>query len=326
MLKLNDQTLAVWEAAANSTAIPTVITPSTPDITFEHFVEWINNHRESLNQVLMELGALLLRGFKCNSAEDFESVCKTFSPELLNYIGGGSPRTIVKNRVYTSTHYPAQQHIMLHNECSYLKKMPSILFFFCQQPPTDRGETPIGDMRRVLEKISPDIRDKFAEKGVTYISNLHGGKGFNRSWQETFQTDDRSKVEQILTADGYDYQWKADGGLQTSLTCPGIRNHPITGKAYWGNQAINWHPHEFDAKQRQLLLSLYGENGLPKNARYGDGTPISDQEIDHIREVLLSEEVVFNWQQGDILICDNQAIAHGRQPFTGERKILVSMA
>ena len=36
--------------------------------------------------------------------------------------------------------------------------------------------------------------------------------------------------------------------------------------------------------------------------------------------------VVFPWNEGDILMLDNMQVAHGRNPFSGERKIIVSMA
>jgi alpha-ketoglutarate-dependent taurine dioxygenase len=33
-----------------------------------------------------------------------------------------------------------------------------------------------------------------------------------------------------------------------------------------------------------------------------------------------------DWQVGDVLLIDNVAVAHGRRPFTGDRRILVAMS
>lgn len=37
-------------------------------------------------------------------------------------------------------------------------------------------------------------------------------------------------------------------------------------------------------------------------------------------------EGVFSWGKGDILLLDNMSIAHGREPYAGERKIVVAMS
>ena len=36
-------------------------------------------------------------------------------------------------------------------------------------------------------------------------------------------------------------------------------------------------------------------------------------------------EVSFPWHRGDVLLVDNLLAAHGRNPFAGERKILVAL-
>ena len=35
---------------------------------------------------------------------------------------------------------------------------------------------------------------------------------------------------------------------------------------------------------------------------------------------------MFPWEEGDVALYDNMRIAHGRQPFQGERLTLVAMA
>jgi len=48
--------------------------------------------------------------------------------------------------------------------------------------------------------------------------------------------------------------------------------------------------------------------------------------IDEIRKAYDSETVKFDWQRGDLLLVDNMLVAHGREPFTGDRRVLVAMA
>jgi Taurine catabolism dioxygenase TauD, TfdA family len=87
-----------------------------------------------------------------------------------------------------------------------------------------------------------------------------------------------------------------------------------------------FHVSGLDAKTRQILLDLYGEQGLPRNAYYGDGEPIEEEALVNIREAFKAEGVVFQWKPQDLLLLDNMLISHSRNPYKGERKILVSMA
>jgi alpha-ketoglutarate-dependent taurine dioxygenase len=48
--------------------------------------------------------------------------------------------------------------------------------------------------------------------------------------------------------------------------------------------------------------------------------------VEQIRQAYRQETVAFPWQKGDLLMLDNMLVAHGRNPFSGERKVIVSMA
>jgi hypothetical protein len=58
---------------------------------------------------------------------------------------------------------------------------------------------------------------------------------------------------------------------------------------------------------------------------YGDGTEIEDSVIAEICEIYREATVSFAWQKGDILMLDNMLTAHGRNPYVGDRKIVVAM-
>jgi alpha-ketoglutarate-dependent taurine dioxygenase len=74
------------------------------------------------------------------------------------------------------------------------------------------------------------------------------------------------------------------------------------------------------------MLSLYREEELPRNVYFGDGSPIDVDDLDQIRAAYDALKFHFDWQKDDILLLDNMLYTHGRQPFAGERKILVGMA
>ena len=74
------------------------------------------------------------------------------------------------------------------------------------------------------------------------------------------------------------------------------------------------------------MLKVLGEDALPSNATFGNGTPITTGELDEVRRAYRATEVVNPWQQGDLLILDNILVAHGRKSFHGPRRVLVAMA
>ena len=45
-----------------------------------------------------------------------------------------------------------------------------------------------------------------------------------------------------------------------------------------------------------------------------------------LRRLVRHAAIRFPWRKGDILLVDNFLVSHGRDPFKGPRRILVSMA
>lgn len=73
------------------------------------------------------------------------------------------------------------------------------------------------------------------------------------------------------------------------------------------------------------MLKYLGEDKLPTNAYFGDGSPIPVEALDTVRRLLWDQATFFTWQQGDVLMLDNYSVCHGRNTFEGERRILVAM-
>jgi hypothetical protein len=63
-------------------------------------VDWIDRNRRRWQDDLHAHGAILFRGFTgIAAAADFEDVALAVSPNLMDYVGGTSPRTKVKGRL-----------------------------------------------------------------------------------------------------------------------------------------------------------------------------------------------------------------------------------
>ena len=305
---------------STGTAIPLVIEPQTDILDL---AGWIASNWPSVQADLYKHGALLFRGFQLPDQTAFKQAVNATSVPLMQYMEGATPRTELGGKVYTSTEYPADQSIALHNELTYVMSWPMKLWFYCLQPAEQQGETPIADVRNVLRRIDPKIVERFADKGWLLVRNF--GDGLSLSWQESFHMERKSELEAYCRSARIDWQWKDGDGLQTRQVRPAIATHPVTGEQVWFNHIAFWHISSLEPQLREAMLALFGEDNLAYNTYYGDGTPIEDSIVAEIREAYRQETIAFPWQHGDLLMLDNMLVAHGRSPFVGTRKILVAM-
>jgi alpha-ketoglutarate-dependent taurine dioxygenase len=287
---------------------------------------WVIESREDLTCLLRRYGAVLLRGFPIDGAQQFASVATAITGDFSTYRDGNSPRSIVSTGVYTSTDYPANQVITLHNELSYAHSWPRLLCFYCETPASAGGETLLSSSAAALAVLDADVLTHYKSVGISYIRNLHSGFGPGRSWQQTFETDDRATVEAYLVAGGAEFQWKLDGGLWVKETRPAVRVHPDLSREVWFNQADQWHPSNLDEATRTALYAICGEAGLPLNATFGDGQPLDVADLRMLNQALLAAAVAVPLRYRDLLIVDNMLLAHGRAAYCGERRVLVGMA
>ena len=298
--------------------LPLVVQPAA-DI---NLAVWSRNNPEFIETQLLKHGALLFRGFEVSAVTEFEEFALSISPKLFNE-NGEHPRKAISGNVYTPTFYPADKRILWHNENTFNHSWPMKIWFCCLVPAQQGGETPIVDSRRVYQLLDPLLREQFEKKGVMYVRNY--GEGLGLSWETVFRTSDRAVVEEHCRKASIDFKWKAGEGLRTSCVRPGVTKHPKTGESSWFNQAQHWHISCLEPELRESLLEIFSEQDLPRNCYYGDGARIEDSVMQEILEVYRQLEVSFPWQAADILMLDNMLTAHGRNPFVGERRILVAM-
>lgn len=306
----------------NEQQLPFVIQPAVDGIDL---VSWIANNRQWLETKLLQYGGILFRNFNFTNPEYFQKCIQAISQTLIEYSYRSTPRSQVSGKIYTSTEYPAAESIPLHNEMAYSRSWPMKIGFCCVEVAEQGGETPIADSRKIWQRISPHIKEKFIEKNVMYVRNY--GQGLDLDWETVFQTNEESEVEHYCRRAGIEFKWLGKGKqLRTSQVCQAVATHPQTGDMVWFNQAHLFHVSSLKPEVRESLLAIVKVEDLPRNAYYGDGSEIDDAVIAEINKIYWQEAVMFPWQAGDILILDNMLTAHGRQPFVGSRKVLVGMA
>lgn len=300
--------------------LPLLARPTEPGARLD---VWMRDNRHRVESKLTRHGGILFRGFDLSGPRAFERVVGGVSAEALDYVYRSTPRTALGNRIFTATEYPPKQTIPLHNEEAYQRDWPMRLLFHCVRPAAQGGETLIADTLKVTARIDPAVREKFLEKGVMYVRNYGGGADL--SWQTVFQTESRDEVERYCAGHDISFEWKPDERLRTAQVCQAMAHHPSTGDRLWFNQAHLFHISSLEPRTRAAMLAVFGEEELPRNAFYGDGSPLEEEALEHVREAFRAETVHFTWQADDVLLLDNMLAAHGRSPYQGERKVLVAM-
>jgi alpha-ketoglutarate-dependent taurine dioxygenase len=120
-------------------------------------------------------------------------------------------------------------------------------------------------------------------------------------------------------------EWTDSGGLRVKQRCRAVLRHPRTGEMTFFNQVQLHHIYCLEPAVRQSLLTMFNLEDLPRHVYYGDGSAIEECVMDHIGEVYEKNAVRFQWQHGDMITLDNMLTAHGRDPYSGLRKIVVAL-
>ena len=300
---------------------PVVIQPQVEDL---NLLKWAATQRDFIEDQMTKHAALLFRGFSPLSVDGFQEFLRQTCGEPLGYEERSSPRSQVEGRIYTSTDHPASQSIFLHNEQSYNLKFPLRISFYCMLAAEEGGATPIADCRKVFERLEPALRQRFIDRDYMYVRNF--GEGLGLSWQEAFQTEDRTVVEEYCRRNDIEVEWRSRGRLRTRQVRSAAARHPHTEEATWCNHITFFHVSTLESPTRETVLAEFAEEDLPNNTYYGDGSPIEPEVLEELRRTYRAETVTFPWQEGDILLLDNMLMAHGREPFEGDRKVVVAMA
>lgn len=285
-------------------------------------VAWLSTHREFVLSRLVSHGAVLLRDFEVDGAVDFERASSVIAPVALAYEGGTAPRKRIAPGVMSSTEAPATQVIPQHTEMSYLERWPLKLLLYCVQPSETGGETPLCSLRRLRERHGERLHRLFEDRGVMYVRNY---LGFFTSWKAAFETTEPANVETFLRANAFTWEWLDGGSLRTRNVAQGLARHPSTGESVFFNQAYGLNRWYLKRTLSPAICARLGDDNLPSDTFYGDGTPIEESVLAELYGIDEEEKVRIPWQAGDVIIVDNMLATHGRMPFTGPRSVLVSL-
>lgn len=320
-------------STAHARALSSVsITPLLGHVDFPLLIEpteqireprlWADEHRGMVDELVRKHGALLFRGFPLQGAEHFEAFVHAACPaDWVEYREASTPRSHINGHVFTSTEYYPDFRIYVHNENSHVTSWPQYIFFYCRRPAAEAGHTPIADCRGVYRRLPAKLLERFSKTGWLYRRNFHPGSSI--TWQKAYGTDRRADIEEYCRENHMVARWSRDALTIRYRRWAALRN-PLTGDMTWFNHGTFFNPHAMEPALRGAVFEM-GEEKMPYNTYYGDGTPIDKATIDILDAAYAAETITFPWHAGDVLMLDNMRMAHGRTPFRGDREVLVAM-
>jgi len=300
---------------------PLVVKPKAEGL---ELAEWGKANREWIHSTLYQHGAILFRGFAIGGASGLERFIQSTSTQWAEYREPATPRKQVSGNIFTSTEYPPERIIFLHNENSHCDSWPAKLYFLCETPAIEGGETPLADCRSLYARLDPAIKEKFLARKILYVRHFGGDFGF--SWKTVFGAESPSEVDNYCSNHGMQAEWRGDGTLRDRYMRPAALRHPVTGDAVWFNHGTFFNVANLDQSARETLLSQCAPEELPYNTYYGDGSLIEPSVVEYLRNAYLAETIRFPYEKGDMVLVDNMLVAHGRSSFKGPRRVLVGMS
>jgi alpha-ketoglutarate-dependent taurine dioxygenase len=285
---------------------------------------WAAEHRDDLRALVREEGRVLIRGLPLTEAAEAAAVFRALSDGLMTEREAFAPRQSYADGVYSSTPWPPTQPMCMHHELSYTLEFPGLMLFACLTPPARGGATAVADSAAVLEALPPSLVERFERDGWMLTRTYNDEIG--ASVAEAFGTDDRGAVESYCRAQAIEFEWQPDGGLSTRQRRSAVVRSPVTGQRCWFNQIAFLNEWTLAEDVREYLVEVYGPDRLPFTTRFGNGDPIDEDVVLLINEVYEAHTQREPWQAGDLLLVDNIRTAHSREPFEGQREVVVGMA
>jgi len=188
-------------------------------------------------------------------------------------------------------------------------------------------------MREFDALIPAELREKLERLGSRTIRNCapSGARRTRvddhldkRGWDASFETDDRSDVEQQCKDLGLVPIWNEDDSLTLIADLPVFDRHPITGlrlyRSYLHSQSWLNRP-----ESREAIADMGREQKVQSQQFYGNGEPFPNKEADVLNRLFAQITRAWPWQKGDVMILDNFLVAHGRSPYSGTREVQVML-
>ncbi len=204
--------------------------------------------------------------------------------------------------------------IGLHIENGNTPVCPDIVAFYSAKAAFEGSQTTICDGRRVFEAFDDERKTRWSQSMTVrrtlpeelwkrYLANEH--PAISRPEEVT-----EEHILQFKAAiPGQDFELNDDGSLVYHLTLSPVRPSRLSGGLGFAN-AVLGPSHNYE----------------PPVYTLEDGSSVTADEVEDLRDIAESCTVEINWQDGDIAVIDNTRVMHGRRAIKdADRQLYIGM-
>src|SRR5436309_8640952 len=125
---------------------------------------WAAEHRDALRAAVAGHGSLLVRGLGLRDGAETGEVFRRLGSLMIEK-EAFAPRRNYSHGVYSSSKWPPNQPMCMHQELSYALEVPGLMLFACLIAPADGGATPVADSTVVLHALPTELPKRFEKVG-----------------------------------------------------------------------------------------------------------------------------------------------------------------
>jgi hypothetical protein len=327
--------VAEWQTKYKSEDMPAcpieiVATPADNAMGEKYFIE----KRGELAAILQKHGTIWFRGFDLmKDPTGFRTFWESLElPPCLDPIHSSGLRKFLSKQdaVYEEVNKQSlsQHYIGLHQEMTE-RKTATTGAFVCFQPATESGgEFMIADGEKIFRDLDPETLQTLIDRKVRIsVSNLdldvlgvlpgstkeEAMEKVRQMVADTVAPKFDMDLDMIWGTDGRDMRLQAIEHAQSP-----VNRHPVTGRPVW---FCNMHNHaRFLRERRRCNVPEVGMTDV----FFGDLSQIPGELVIKVNEACEKNIVRVPMQPGDVLLCDNYRVLHGRDVFVGDRLHAVS--
>lgn len=204
--------------------------------------------------------------------------------------------------------------IGLHIENGNTPICPDIVAFYSSKAAFEGSQTTICDGRRVVAAFSDAQQERWSQR-MTVTRTLPEAlwKRYLANEHPAISEPEEVTHEHILqfkaSVPDQDFTLNDDGSLEYRIKVSPVRGSSLSGGRAFAN-AILGPSHNYE----------------PPVYTLDDGSSVSPDEVEELRDIAETCTVEINWQDGDVAVIDNTRVMHGRRAIKDEdRQLFIGM-